>query len=301
MSKNTIKRHFADNCVLDEAFKFSGLYTDLCGMSMEDYIKAGTCHCGGGDNDNPGGEVEPIKKSNLLTFTTNSNGFLTAYLNYAPSTTITVNCTCEGTDVVFVLSDGGMEVSDMTPTGEKLSISNVTFNPVEDEKYKYGDYTIMNKTNTGEKIVYTTINIPNFNDLDSLKSLSLDTLSETVVDEDGTIVSFYRPADTEFSIDLNTCTNEEFEAWRKENSYVTALIVNKDDFDNGKVKIFIENDDRTEFFTEINTITINGDTYSILVKLVIDGNGSEWYLDYKGMKVSTWNADTDINAKYIIK
>ena len=294
-NKNT-KKYFADHCELVESLKYSGLYTDLCGMSVEDYIKAGTCHCC--DNGGEGGD-DPIitKKNNTLTFTVNQDGYLIAYLTYAPTEVITVNCFCEEKEVQFVINDGGIKISDVIPTNEKIVVTNVTFYPSEDEKYKYGDFMIKQKTSNAEKIVYSLNNIVNFKDLSKIKNLSNNYVEYTVTDS-GVTIEYLRDADTSFPDNFYD-DDFDYDGWLAENSYVPTLIVDKEQFNNGEIKVFVGSDDVTKYFIAIDNVTINGETYSIIAKFTDDPIVQ--HLEYNGIMLCTFGADGEINVKYTVK
>lgn len=300
LENNTMENGlFSDACKLDETLKYSGLYTDLCGMSMEDYIKAGRCCCNN-DNSQGEGEIVPSKLSNLLTFTCNSEGFLMAYLDKSPTTEISVNCLCGDTPVEFILNDANIVISDVLTTPENIIVTDVTINPMEDDKYKYGDYTVVNKSTTKEDVVYTTTSLYKFNDIGNIKDVQNDDLVSYVVDEDGVIVSFVRPADTVFPENFYD-EDFDYDAWVAENSFVPILLVDKNRFDNGELEIYVGTDDVTKYFVEIDTITIDGRTHSIIAKYTEDTSGIDQYLEYKGIKICTFSADGDINVKYTIK
>jgi hypothetical protein len=214
-----------------------------------------------------------------------------------------VGCTCEGNNTTFVFNDGGVVVSELVSKEEKLIVSNVTFNPMEDEKYKYGEYTVINKENVvTEEIVYTpSAGIIKFNELSSVKNVNESTLSVYKSGTDGVTISFNRSADTIFPEGFDEYSDEEYNEWVAQNSYVPSLIVNKKRFNDGEVKIFIGSDDMTAYFAEIDTMTVNGETHSIIVKFTNDESGVEQYLNYNGLKVCSFSADGDINVKYIIK
>ncbi len=302
LDNNTMENgFFSDNCKLDEKLRYNGLYTDLCGMSVEDYIKAGKFPCcdGSQDGGNNDEEVIPTKVINLLTFSTNSNGLLMAYLNYAPTTTINVNCNCEGTNVVFTLTDGNIQVSNVMPTNDVLSVTDVTFEPTEDDKYKYGDYTVVNESNDNSSIVYSTKNMLNFNEIGTIKNLTSDNFNSTTLIDGSTVISFSRNADTNLPEGFDEYTDEEYEIWRKENSYFPLLLVNKNKFLNGEINIYMGNDKLTEDFVEIETLTIDGVTYSALVHT--SSNESDQYLTYNNINIFTYSSDADTNLEYIIK
>ena len=296
MNSKNEKMRFADHCDLNENLKYSGLYIDLCGMSVKDYIEAGKCQCCCCDNN--GGENETTKKSNLLTLTTNADGFLMAYLNYSPTEPITVNCVCEGTNVEFVLNNSGIYTSNVVPTSEMLVVSNVTFTPNEDEKYKYGEYKVMNNTSS-DTIIYSIDNLLNFSNIDSIKTLTKNDFKSSILSNNNVVLTFKRDADTEYPEGFDEYTDEEYESWREKNSYIPLIIVDKNKFSNGEINIYMGSDKLTDDFSEIENLVIDGITYSILVHR--STSELDQYLTYKGTNILTYAADANTNLEYIIK
>ena len=296
MSNTTIKRHFADYCELDESLKYSGLYTDLCGMSIEDFIKSNNhCHCGGGDN---GGENEDVttKKNNTLIFSVNQSDFLTANLTYTPTQQISLSCKCEGEDLEFTFTNNVIIVSEFKPTTNVITITDIVFNPTEDEKYKYGDYIIKNKTSEA-KVFIPNIAI-NFKDISKISNISLDELTETKVDNDGAEIKFNFTTTNDLPENFYD-EDFDYESWRSENSFVPVLFLEKEKFDNKLISIYVGSSEITNYFTQIATKQINNTVYSVLVKTTNDTNAQ--YLEYNGLWVNTYSADTDTNIEYIIK
>lgn len=296
MSNTTIKRHFADYCEFDETLKYSGLYTDLCGMSVEDFIKTNShCNCGGGGNS---GENEDVttKKNNTLIFSVNQNDFLTANLTYTPIQQINVSCKCEGTDLQFTFTNNGVIVSEFKPTTNVITITDIVFNPTEDDKYKYGDYIIKNKAS--ESIVFTPNMTINFKDIDKLSNITLDKLTESKVDNDGATIKFNFSSTKDLPENFRD-EDFDYESWRSENSYVPVLFLEKEKFDNKLISIYMGSSDITDYFTQIATKQINNTVYSALVETTNDTNAQ--YLEYKGLWVNTYSADTDTTIEYIIK
>jgi phosphotransferase system IIA component len=291
-----------DKCGTTERYYDFGLHYDLCGMSIEDYIESNNACCCSCGNSEGGGSSTPSKKINTITFTVSSDGYLVAYTAYAPTINISASCVCEGATANFIFNANSSAIvkSDVLPINEKLSVSNVVIEPMEDDKYKYGDYKVVNKTVVVEDVVYKTNSITNFSDLKNIKNTSKSELLPYVVDNDGVVVSFERPADTSFPENFYD-EDFDYDAWVAENSFVPVIILNKVRFEEGELEIYIGADNMTKYFVEIDTMNIDGETYSVMVKYTEDVSGVDQYLEYNGIKVCTFSADGEINVKYTIK
>ena len=207
-----ITPRFDDGCGLDEKLKYSGLYTDLCGMSVEDYIKAGK-HCCCNNNGN---------------------------------------------------NDNNNE----------------------------GEGDIVNPSN--EILVYTTKNIYKFNELNNINNLVVSDLEKYVVENSGTEISFVKTAD-EIDVNLNELSDEEYEAWRSENSYIPLLIIDT----NSNIEIYEKSDNKTNEFSVVGTILINNKTHNVLAKVA--KSEEDQYLTFDGINFCTYSADGEINIEYTIK
>lgn len=301
LNKNN-KGILLDGCGNDERLYQMGLYTDLCGMSIEDYINSTKCNCGGLPNtpEEPDEPMEPVKILNTITVSISSEGNLIAYLNYAPTVDITFSCICEGKDLLFTFlaNNNDIVVSEHIVTGETISLSNVTITPNEDEKYKYGDYTIVKPSKN------TNIFVPNFeirfNELeDILKTTTKENLVRYEVSEDGTIIDFSHDL---IEVPEDVITDEEYYEWLKANSFVPILYIEKEKFDNKIISIYIGNNDRTEAFIEIATANINGLLYSAIANYTNDPQDIATKLEYKeNVFLIVHPGDNSDTIRYIIK
>lgn len=286
-----------DKCGSSERYYDFGLHHDLCGMSIKDYIESNKHCCPCCDDDPNNDPSTPSKKINTIIFTTNSEGYLIAYTTYAPTTTITVSCLCNNERIEFVFNANTNTIvkSNVIPNGEKIEVLNVTFNPSEDDSYKYGDYLVENKHVQNETLVFIPNKNVNFNDLSLVSTFDL---TETKVDNDGTEIKFSFTATNDLPENFYD-EDFDYESWRSENSYVPVLFLEKEKFDDKLISIYVGSSEITNYFTQIATKQINNTVYSVLVKTTNDTNAQ--YLEYNGLWVNTYSADTDTNIEYIIK
>ena len=301
--RTTVKNNILlDRCGSSERLYDFGLHYDLCGMSIEDYIESNKCKCcchtgeeGGGDTP-----ITPSKKINTITFTTNSEGYLVAYTTYAPTVNITVTCVCEGTSLRFVFPANGSSIvaSNVNPANDKIMLTDVIIEPSEDDKYKYGDYTIVDKVVGGTTIALIPKVAVNFKDLSNISEIALSDLSEQVVDNDGATLSYVFPAVEELPENFYD-EDFDYDAWRNDNSYVPVVLLEKEKFDNKVVDIYIGTNNMSQHFKEIATKTINGVLYSVLVKTTTDS--TDQYLVFGDIWVNSFSADEESIVEYIIK
>ena len=127
-----------DSCGLDERYYDFGLYTDLCGMSVEDAIKSVTQCCCGGGGSNTGG----TKTNNPITISAEKNTdnkyVVKVKAAYATTAPVIVSFTIDGKSVTATIPTGASEA---TVDGVVLDTQYATIGKIEiattDEVYKY--------------------------------------------------------------------------------------------------------------------------------------------------------------------
>ena len=127
-----------DSCGLDERYYDFGLYTDLCGMSVEDAIKSVTQCCCGGGGSNTGG----TKTNNPITISAEKNTdnkyVVKVKAVYATTAPVIVSFTIDGQSVTATIPAGASEA---TVDGVVLDTQYATIGKIEiattDEVYKY--------------------------------------------------------------------------------------------------------------------------------------------------------------------
>lgn len=282
------KGYILDYCGLDNADKYNGLYTDLCGMDVQDYIDSTIFPCcGNGGNVEPDEPSVPVKKINTITFSVNSENYLVAYANYAPVSNITISCVCENKNVSIVIPSNSSAIIESTHvvTGETIALSQVTITPQEDESYKYGDYTIVNKETKPTYIVYyNTVNKNHYNDVsvDDIKTYP----NIVATEEPQEIMFSIKKSD---NIPSDDATEEEYNKWEQENAYLKALVVPSELYVSNDEKYFdLLLNDVSAFvgYEKIKDITMNGVKYYLLVETDEDGFVNDTTTD---MIIGTYN------------
>lgn len=139
--KTAIENGFPlDTCGTDERHYSWGLYTDLCGMSVEEAKEA--------EDGGEGGGGSGSKKKNVITFAMQNKGDGT----YA----LVISATYEPTaDVSISFSIDGAQQNVTLPAGQKTLVTNISgVNP----NYPYAEITSISITSTDESYTYSSKN-----------------------------------------------------------------------------------------------------------------------------------------------
>lgn len=127
-----------DSCGLDEQYYDFGLYTDLCGMSVEDAIKSVTqCCCGGGGSDTGNTKTNnPI----IISAEQNTEGKYAVKVKAAYPTTapVVVTFTIDGQNATATIPAGSSEafVEGIVLDSQYATIGEINI-ATSDEVYKY--------------------------------------------------------------------------------------------------------------------------------------------------------------------
>ena len=281
----------------NEKYYYNGLFTDLCGMSVNDYIKSTQLNIsivnsgsgsiivpgggnntgnnnnnntnGGGNGDTGGDIILPdnptvTKQTNTLVFSVNTDGYLCVALTYAPKTAITITFSCEEYNGNVVLTSSKVShTTTFKPKNNQLSISNLNITPSEDSIYKYGFYKLENPTQMKSYVVYydmlkkTNENIITNELVTNFNKITATTNEETMM--------FVLPGASE---DVNNLPDDEYDLWEVNNTYEKALVVPSEIYTdkNNKLFSFILNDaDAFIGFENVKTINIDNVDYVVLV------------------------------------
>ena len=287
-----------DYCGSDERYYFNGVYTDLCGFGVQDYIDSTLLKCNNNTNDNSG-EITPTKSKNIMTFTLDNDNNLIVFPQYAPIEDIKISCKCENNDIAFLLKSNSKESvnSNYKPSNNEIILSNVVIEPSEDEKYIYGEYKIIDVQKNEIINIYSLKNVINFKEINTLTSLSSDTLVEnTLSDDDILTITYNRSAD-----DTSNITDDEYDEWVSNNSYIPIIIVDKKQYDSGLITVYnVLQMPINNSLYEITTLSINGKTYSALTEYV-ENVTTEQTMIYNGVNILTNSGDSNINIIYNLK
>ena len=252
-----------DYCGSDERYYHNGLYTDLCGMSVEDFINSTLLNCSGDNGNNTPDDV--VKKINTIVFSINSNGNLVIYPSKAPKSDIKVTFTCESITSTVTLPTNSTSVvnTNYSPNNSELMVTNVNIEPNEDELYKYGDYKIeKNEPMKTFTVYYDMVNSLTYNDLSNDDIMLFKNIIITTSEQE---ITYTLPAAPEGVEDL---PEDEYLDWETNNNYQKSLIVPVEIYEtdvNRKFNYLLGGVDAFIGFENVKSFTINGENYYMLI------------------------------------
>ena len=266
IEKSKKKGILLDYCGNDERHYYNGLYTDLCGMSVEDYINSTLLNnnFGSGSGDET---LEPTKKINTIIFSKNTNGYLVVYANNAPKTELNITCICDGEKInVTIPNNNGSIISTTYKiTGETINVTDVSITPSEDDTYKYGDYRIINNTQPKTyTIYYNMVNTNTYNDISNNDIVNFKNFEASYQEQE---IVFILPPTNENVDDL---PEEEYLEWENNNSYYKSIIVPSvlyTDENNKKFELLLGGEDAFIGFKNVKQILVDNIPYYLLVDL----------------------------------
>jgi hypothetical protein len=223
---------------------------------------------------------------------------LIIYPTYAPKAEITISFNFEGVSSSIKLPANS---SDIITTPYKISdntinITGVSVQPNEDEDYKYGVYKIIDKVvDEVHEVYYGLVNILNVDD-DNISEKLEELAISTDFNEMNILLDMC-------AADVNNMTDEEYNEYCANNSYITSIIIEKTLWDNDGVVIYNSNNDNiTNLFDIVRSdIVLNNKTYA-LVSLITDVESSAFIHNNKMFfKLINDNQFETIEITYSIK
>lgn len=307
-----------DSCNSEDRMYYNGVYYDLCGMSVKDYINSTLLNCdgisngggngsitpptGGGDNNdgNNGGGIitpptgggdinQPVLLLNAVIFSYAENNKLTVMTNKPPQADITVTFNYDNQEHVVTIpkNNNSYILTDITINDNITnSLDNVTISPSTDSTYKYGSYTIDDLVLPGEHFIYYgMVNTQTYNNIDS--SYVVDKLNGEILNNIEKSISFIVPG-----TDANTddMSDEEYEMWEENNAYFKILVIPSELYNiDGTIKFnFLFNGSNAFIgYNNIKTLNINNIEHILLV----DNEDSDKFInsDKEPLLVATYN------------
>lgn len=265
-----------DFCGSDERYYHNGLYTDLCGMSVEDFINSTllSCNGNGGNNDNPSTPGEGGKTKNVvsISFVENGDGYeLIVNPQYAPAADVVMMFEINGGMYSALIVNGDSNtvytgfIFDEMPT----KVENITFN-TNDDAFEYeGKVEIITMYN----IYYGTYSYNKVGEL-SAEYISNEFSTTHLSDGETDIMTFEVP--TIIDETLADYTMDELNSFRIENGEEFVIVIEKTAYDKkyyaitsniGGMQI-----NETELFVLNKTLTINNKEYVVLSNLTPNVN-----------------------------
>lgn len=210
----------------EKKYYFNGTYTDLCGLSIEDYMK-NPCCCGSGSNS--GDNDEDVKSvNNIVVKAYEEDGVIYYQAISKFAVTSNIKITVASTNNNFVELEINMgESKSKAEIGDTLEIKGTEININEDETYVYEisseigsiTYDIYNKA-----ILLSSIN--DFSAEFTKTSMEKSSISD---------INFVIPAGT---VDYNQMTDmEEFDKYCKEHEYCLCLYLPKSIYEKAQYTI----------------------------------------------------------------
>lgn len=245
----------------EKKYYVNGTYIDLCGMSIEEYMK-NPCCCSG--TVGPGGSedyIKPINEILVKSFEDESGTiYYQAFAKFAVTSTIKINVT-SSTNIVTELDLYLGDTKSKPEIGETADIINITLSVYEDDSYEYVSVSEENKVSYD--IYYKAI------PLSEIGTFSSDLTINTMDLGTNTDLTYIIP---EGNINYNEMTDmSEFEKYCNEHQYCLLLCLPKTIYTNKQYMLSnYGGSDVTNNFTFNNYLTINGVDYACVVEKAKD-------------------------------
>lgn len=247
--------YYSDGCgsTNNEKYYVNGTFIDLCGLSVEEYMKNPCCCTGSGNNNQEG-----VKITNSITIKSFENEddviYYQAFSKFPVTSNLKVTVySTNGNATELDLYVGDTE--SQPEIGESVEIKSVDLNPASDDNY---DYVVTIEEMNEEYTIYTAT---------SLNKEGVD-FSEILVP---TIMKMGTTSDIHFIIPATDLKPEDFEEdedyvnFCKENHYCFVLCIPKNIYD--KKQYIISNyggTETTDKFKFVEELIINDISYVLL-------------------------------------
>lgn len=252
-----------DGCggTYEDKFYVNGMYIDLCGLSVKEYMN-NPC-CGGNSNadtDNTG-TTKPFNEILVKTFT-DENGviFYQAFAKNAVTSELKIFVSATSDIVTELTINNGNTIS-KAEKGEVLNVIGVTLNINEDETYRYK--VILEIEKDGYEIYYNALMLKNKDTFDN-------SFNQIVIEnDDANEITFTIPA-TDFNYndleDLN-----EVEQFFNDNQYCFVIYLPKELYENGNYLITnYDGSNAVNKFVYNKDLTINNSVFVCLIEKATD-------------------------------
>lgn len=242
-----------DGCgdTYENKYYVNGMYIDLCGMSIEDYM-TNPC-CGGADK--PGTTTKPVNEIFVKSIE-GENGviYYQAYAKYAVTSNVKIMVASINGNVTELDIYVG-EMQSVPEIGESMEFTNVSLSVSEDEAFKYD--TVIEDVVVEYNIYYKAVHL-NESGILTNDYNSIPMRMETTTD----LKFVIEPTD----VDYNAMEDiEEFERFCLENQYCLSLYLPRSVYDD---KAYIISNysggDITGNFVFEKFVTIDGTEYAFL-------------------------------------
>lgn len=253
-----------DGCggTYENKYYVNGMYIDLCGMSVEDYM-SNPCCCKGGNNSDV--DTKPVNKITVKSFENEAGEiYYQAYATFAVTSNMKISVTSTN-GVVTELEIFAGENTSKAERGETLAMMNFHLNVTEDENYSY---VAVNGTIVANDVYVATLHVRELSELDASDILKFTMASM----EPGTTLDlrYVIPA-----TDVNYNLYEdiaEFEKFCVDNQYCFAVVLPQAIVDNKQYTIinYGGTDVTQNFVQEGGIFTVNDTKVVCLVEKAKD-------------------------------
>lgn len=251
-----------DGCggTYEDKFYVNGMYIDLCGLSVEEYMK-NPCCCNSNNNNNDTGTTKPTNEILVKTFT-DENGiiFYQAFAKFPVTSTLRISVSLTPESVINLYINTG-DTTSKAEQGEVLNAISITLSVNEDENYRY--IAILEVERDTYEVYYNALPLSKIDVFDnSFKQIIIN-------DDDINDIDFVIPA-TDFN--YNELEDiDEIERFFNENQYCFIIYLPEDVYkDNKYVISSYDNTNVSNKFMYYKELTINNIKYVCLVEKATD-------------------------------
>lgn len=261
-----------DGCGSADRIKWNGLNIDLCGMSVEEYMKPiCPCNCNGGGTDT--GNTKTILTL-TLSYESNADGKyypIVSSNNKTVGGDVQIELEINGETLNLILPKGSTSIKSNTGFDEMLSATKFIVSNENELKEMYSKINVVNYIPKGSSnTAYTSvINQKTFDTISNISNFDFEiTSTNTFTVEDETDLKVYIP---KWSVDEPE-SDDEYNQWLFENAYALLLYIPKEI----EIKDITETDISTlEYFKQIGEKQISNIDYIIYGKVISESEKNQ--------------------------
>lgn len=228
---------YSDGCgeTYDKKYYVNGAYIDLCGMSVEEYMKSPCCN-GGGSNEPGSDDTKPTNVIQIVSYEENGFIFYQAIAKYPVTSNLKINVRNHENETITMLDLYIGESESKPEMGETLEIKDAIIDINEDEDFKYISST-GNEPDEPEIMkfnIYTGALL--LSDIVNLEPENITNLTTYEVDGAAAFdVKFVIPAST---IDTGDMEEDELNNYCTANQYGFIIVMPKEVYDSKLYTLF---------------------------------------------------------------
>lgn len=218
----------------EDKYYVNGMYIDLCGLPIKEYM-SNPC-CGGGSGTNP--DVNTKCKNNIIVTSYEKDDYIyyKAVADYPVSSNIKIRVVNSETGSVTELEIYIGETESEEEIGESLKIENITLNIEEDDDFQYIPLINGEEPNPENKSYTVYISALHLDEINNLSSETINSLQSISINQGNTVKLQYIIPATD--INYNDFKDEEFLEFCEKNQYGLILILSKELYDSSAYSIY---------------------------------------------------------------